>query len=239
MSTWSIRPHPGPPVPERLSVAEQRAVQAETGVVPQRPGVPGMVVDDASGDTVLALSDASEVRFVRGGAPTSTAEVLLPAPTGESWPPCGRVRHDGLGWTDWQHESLDGALLGTGDAGPGRGHEWGLWAGSIVTAGAERYRLEDLVRPGADEVRARRARRRVVRPERMAGRALGHRFLSADGTEVGRLTWVGESQPHHHERPYEWHLDWSPGRPDDAVLVGAMACALRFMAYAGTMLSTS
>jgi hypothetical protein len=51
--------------------------------------------------------------------------------------------------------------------------------------------------------------------------------------------WVGDSQPHHHERPYEWRLEWATERPDDAVLVGATACALRFMAYAGTMLSTS
>ncbi len=239
VTMWSIRPYSGPPVPERISVAEQRAILSDTGLLVQRPGVPGAVVVDSSGSLVLAISSASEVRFVRGASVPSTAEVLAPAPPGVAWPAIGRIGHDGLGWTDWRHESLDGSVLGTGEAGSAKGREWGLFAGAAMTAGADRFTLDDVVRPESDEERARRERRRFFRSERLAGSALGHRFIATDGREAGRLLWTGAVQPQHHERPYEWRLEWAADRPDDAVLVGAAACSLRFMAFVGTMLSMS
>ena len=238
-TTWTIRPFDRASVPERWSVAEQKAITKRTGVVPQRPGVPGPTVTDAGGRAVLAISWASAVRpDPHGNGLLSTAEVLQPAPPGVPWPGVGRVDHPGIGWTDYRYEDLHGGLLGEGVARDGSGTGSGKWEGAVVRAGDRSWTLEDLIRPESDDERARRERRWFFRGERLGGRVLGHRFVAPDGSEAGRLVWVGEHQPDHHDRPYEWRFDWE-GEPDDAVFVAAMASALRFMAHVGTMLSMS
>jgi hypothetical protein len=238
-STWMIRRYAGAPVPERWSKVEQKAITKRSGVVPQLPGVPGATVYDAGGRPVLAISDADEVRpDPKGNGLLSTAELLRPAAAGTSWPAVGRIDHPGIGWTDYRYTDLDGVVRGEGTARDGTGTGWGLWAGAVVRAGDDAWTLDDLIRPETDDERARSARRRFFKSRGMAGRVLGHRFVAADGTEAGRLVWVGDRQPEHHERPYEWRFDWFD-EPDDAVFVAATASALRFMAYVGTMLSMS
>jgi hypothetical protein len=236
-TTWTIRPHRGAPVPERWSEAEQRAITKATGAIPQRPGVPGATVYDAADRPVLAISDFDEVRpdGKRKGM-SSTAELLTPAPPGASWPAVGRIEHPGLGWTTYVYADLDGTVRGEGTAPNRSGVGWGLWAGATVRAGAGVWTLDDLLRPETDEERARSERRWFFRSRRFAGRVLGHRFVASDGSEAGRLVWVGDRRPEHHARPYEWRFDWHAD-PDDAVFVAAMAAALRFMAHVGTMLS--
>jgi len=210
----------------------------ETGTLLQRPGVPGTVVFDSSGVAVLAISAFSELILRSGHQTISTAEVLAPAPPGHSWPAIGRVEHDGLGWTTWTHRNPDGSTAGSGDGGSGRGREWGLWPGATVTSGSETFTLDDLVRPESAAERTRREKRRFNRSEKMAGRALGHRFSTSSGDECGQLRWIGDHQPDHHDRPYEWEFQWW-STPERATLVGATATALRNMSWVGTMLSMS
>ncbi len=237
---FTITLYDGPVVPERWSAAEQQAIRKATGAVPQRPGIPGPVVSDPDGRPVLAISRYSAVRpdpASRGLL--STAEVLEPAPAGASWPASGRIEHPGIGWTTYRYEDLEGGLRGEGIASVGRGSVWGQWEGAVVRSGEHAWTLDDIIRPESDDERARRERRWFPRSERRLGeRVLGHRFVPADGTESGQLTWSGDHQPDHHEHPYTWHLEWDT-HPDDCVLVAAMASALRFMAHVGSMLSTS
>jgi hypothetical protein len=207
-TSWTITPHRGAPVPERWSAAEQKTMTTAMGVVPQRPGVPGPTVHDADGRPVLAISAFSEVRpDPHGNGLLSTAEVLRPAPPDTSWPAAGRIAHPGLAWTTYRYEVLDGVLRGEAVAHDGRGTGWGQWEGAVVRAGNRSWTLADLIRPESDDERARSERRRLFRSRRMAGRVLGHRFVAPDGAEKGRLVWVGEHQPDHHDRPYEWRFD--------------------------------
>jgi len=202
--------------------------------------VPGLTVYDADDRAVIALSGASELRSVPAGRGfASTAELLVPAAPGDPWNAVGRVHHPGLGWMTYHYEDPAGADLGEGIATDHRGMEWGCWAGATVRSGDQTWTLDDLIRPETDAEQIRRTRRRFFRSVRLEGRVLGHRFLAEDGSESGRLTWAGEHLPVHHDRPYEWRLEWSDDSHavDTGVFVAAGASALRFMAYAGTMLA--
>ena len=237
MSSWTIRRYQGPPVPERWSAAEQKAIRKATGVIPQRPGVPGPVVIDDAGCCVLAISDFSAVRPDPDGTGLlSRAEVLTPA-NGTAWPAAGEIDHPGINWTGYRYVDLSGAILGEGAGVVGRSSCFGAWGGATVSSGPRVWTLQDLIRPESDEDARRRERRRIFKGERLQGRVLGHRFVDATGAETGSLAWVGDRPPDHHNRPYEWRLEWD-GAIDDGVLVGAMAAALRFMAYSGNMLSS-
>lgn len=236
VSRFTVRRYGGPRVPERWSRPEQQQITRDTGETPQRPGVPGAVVHDAAGRALVAISDASAVRpDPAGRGLLSRAEALRPAPVGEAWPSAGGIEHDGISWTWWHWHDLDGVLVAEGKGVIGRHSGSGCFAGSTMTSGARTWTLDDVIRPESEAEQRRRSRRWLFRGLVLLGdRVSGHRFLADDGSEAGRLTWVGPEQPRHDESPYEWDFVWSDV-VDDGVLVGAAATALRYIAYAGDM----
>jgi len=204
-------------------------------VLAQQPGIPGLVISDFTGTPKLAISKFSEVHL--RDHQRSFAEVLAPPTTpGGPWELRAKVEHQGMGWRWWKVEDLHGASLGDGDCpnGPSTAAEVD---GATIRSGATTWVLRDLIRPESDEERGARERKRFFRRERRDGRVLGLTLHDSTETEVGRLIWVGDAPPDHHDRPYRWQFTWA-GDADLAVLVGAAGCALRFMAHAGTMLVT-
>ena len=166
----------------------------------------------------------------------SRAEALTPT-TGGSWPTAGEIDHAGINWTGYRFVDPTGALVGEGTGTVGRSSCFGAWAGATISSRGSVWTIQDIIRPESDEERRRRERRWIFRGEHLRGRVLGHRFVDAAGSESGRLTWRGDHPPDHHNRPYDWRLEWD-GAIDDGLLVGAMAATLRFMAYVGNMLSS-